>query len=39
MGHAFLLNTEASLATFRQSFNILDDVDVAYYHENEIVLQ
>ena len=38
MGYGFLLNTETSLATFRQSFNILDDVDVAYYHESEIVL-
>ena len=38
MGYAFLLNTEASLATFRQSFNIPDDVDVAYCHESEIAL-
>ena len=38
MGYAFLLNTEASLATFRQSFNIPNDVDVAYCHESEIAL-
>ena len=30
MGFAHLLNTEASLATFRQTFNILMDVNVAY---------
>ena len=38
MGYAFLLNTEASLATFRQTFDILDDVEVAYCHESEIAL-
>ena len=36
MGYAHLLNTEASLATFRQTFNILEDVNVAYCHESEI---
>ena len=36
MGYAFLLNTEASLATFRQKFDIPNDVEVAYYHESEI---
>ena len=36
MGYAYLLNTEASLATFRQMFNIPDDVDVAYCHKSEI---
>ena len=38
MGFAHLLTTEASLDTFRQMYNVLDDVDVAYYHENEIAL-
>ena len=38
MGYAYLLNTEASLATFRQMFNILDDVDVAYCYESETTL-
>ena len=38
MGYAFLLNTEASLATFRQTFDIPDDVEVAYCHESEISL-
>ena len=36
MGYAYLLNTEASFATFRQMFNIPDDVDVAYCHESKI---
>jgi len=35
MGYAFLLNTATSLATFRQKFDILDDVD---RHESEIAL-
>ena len=38
MGYAHLLNIEASLATFRQTFNILEDVNVAYCHESEIAL-
>ena len=38
MGFAHLLNTEASLHTFRQMYNVPDDVDVAYYHESEIAL-
>ena len=38
MGYAFLLNTEASLATFRQKFDVLDDMEVVYYHESEIAL-
>ena len=38
MGFSFLLNTAASLATFRQTFDILDDVEGAYCHESEIVL-
>ena len=38
MGFYFLLNTAASLATFRQTFDILDDVEVVYCHKSEIVL-
>ena len=38
MGYAFLLNTEASLATFRQKFDIPNDVEVAYCHKSEITL-
>ena len=38
MGYAHLLNTEASLATFRQTFDIPEDVNVAYCHKSEIAL-
>ena len=38
MGYAFLLNTAASLATFRQKFDIPDDVEVVYCHESKIIL-
>ena len=38
MGYAFLLNTTPSLATFRQKYDIPDDVEVVYCHESEIAL-
>ena len=38
MGFSHLLSTEASLANFREVFNILGDVDVAYSHEGDIAL-
>ena len=38
MGYAFLLNTKTSLATFRKTFDIPNDVEVAYCHESEIAL-
>ena len=38
MGYAFFLNTEVSLATFRQNFDIPGDVEVAYCHKSEIAL-
>ena len=38
MGYSFLLDTPASLAIFRQKFDISDDVEVAYCHESEIAL-
>ena len=38
MGFAHFLNTKVSLATFWQTYNVLNDVDVAYYHESEIAL-
>ena len=38
MSYAYLLNTEASLATFRQNYGIPNDVEVAYCQESEIVL-
>ena len=36
MGYAHLLYTKASLATFRRTFNIPEDVNVAYCHKSEI---
>ena len=36
MGYSLLLDTPASLAIFRQKFDIPDDVKVAYCHESEI---
>ena len=38
IGYAHLLNTEVSLATFRRTFNIPEDVNVAYCHKSEIAL-
>ena len=38
MGYSFLLDTPASLAIFRQKFDILGDMEVAYCHKNEISL-
>ena len=38
MGFAYLLNAEAPLAAFRQTFSIPDDVELAYCHESEIAL-
>ena len=38
MGYFYLLEALAALATFRQMFNVPDDVEVAYCHESEIAL-
>ena len=38
MGYSYLLEAPAALATFRQKFDILGDVEVAYCHESEIAL-
>jgi len=38
MGFSHFLSTEASLANFRDVFNIPGDVDVAYCHEGDITL-
>ena len=38
MGYSFLLDTLASLAIFRQKFDILGDMEVAYCHKNGISL-
>jgi len=41
MGFSHLLRTEAALANFRARFSILVDVDidVAYFHEDNIALE
>ena len=38
MRFAYLLNARVPLATFRQNYNVLDDVEVMYCHESEIAL-
>ena len=38
MGYSYLLDTPASLAIFRQNFDIPNDVEVAYCHESKIAL-
>ena len=38
MGYAYLLNTEASLVTFRRDYSVPNDVEVMYCHESDIVL-
>ena len=36
MGYSYLLSSEASLASFRATYNVLGDVDIAYCHEGDI---
>lgn len=38
MGFAYLLNAKVPLATFRQNYNVPDDMEVMYCHESEIAL-
>ena len=38
MGYSYLLESPNALATFRSTFSIPDDVDVAYCHESDIAL-
>ena len=38
MGYSYLLESPDALATFRSTFSIPDDVDVAYCHESDIAL-
>ena len=38
MGFAYLWNSGAPLAAFRQVFSIPDDVELVYCHESEIAL-
>ena len=39
MGYSYLLSSEASLTTFRATYSILEDVDIAYYHQGDIEIQ
>ena len=39
MGYSHLLSSEASLASFRATYGVPGDVDIAYYHESDITLQ
>ena len=38
MGYSYLIESPTALATFRNKFNIPNDVDVAYCHESDIEL-
>ena len=38
MGYSYLLEAPTALASFRRKFNIPNDVEVAYCHENKIAL-
>ena len=38
MGYSYLLESPAALATFRSTFSIPDDVEVAYCHKSDIAL-
>ena len=39
MGYSHLLASDASLATFRATYGIPEDVDIAYYHQGDIEIQ
>ena len=39
MSFSHLLDTRAALASFRARFVILNDIEVAYYHEDNIALE
>ena len=36
MSYSHLLSLKASLATFRAAYNVPEDVDIAYCHEDDI---
>ena len=36
MGYSYLLSSEASLASFRATYNVPGDVDIAYCHVGNI---
>ena len=39
MGFSHLLRIEAALANFRARFSISPDIDILYYHEDNIALE
>ena len=39
MGYSYLLSSETSLATFRATYGVPEDVDIAYYHQGDIEIQ
>ena len=39
MGYSHLFDIEATLPSFREAYNIPEDVDITYYHEGDIALQ
>ena len=39
MGYSYLLSSKASLATFKATYNVPEDVDIAYCHEGDIEIQ
>ena len=39
MGYSYLFALRAPLASFRATYGILEDVDIAYCHEGDITLQ
>ena len=39
MGYSYLLSSDASLATFRATYGVPEDVDIAYYHQGDIEIQ
>lgn len=39
MGYSHLLNTEAFLVNFKATYNVLEGVEVSYYHEGNIALE
>ena len=39
MGYSHLLSSKASLATFRATYGVPEDVDITYCHEGDIDIQ
>lgn len=39
MGYSYLLTPKAPSVAFRATYGILEDVDIAYFHEGDITLR